>query len=303
LLARTVDVKGAPPICVDALLGQTSNAILLVRSHGGPTKAVRLSAKAHEWFGRQMCICVIREVEWARALSIASHGDQLKSSAQLWSEISAQALARLEEAQRHVAIMRDQVFGPTGAPIYRSYLSDALCSLDQAKHLLDRQATGGSERRDASLPFMQMAEEALAICRPVGTIRQVALNIEQSPSDLHLRLPKSKFIELLTSLLSFATQATESGDVITLRAQVASDRRLLLLVDAGGTATSPAELALCCSNPPKPDMASHPLTVAWNEARVATRGLGGRMELSLDHPRGGFSVLAFLPQRREGDAA
>ncbi len=70
---------------------------------------------------------------------------------------------------------------------------------------------------------------------------------------------------------------------------------------ADGASISSADLARVCVSRPNPETANHPLTIAWNNARTASRVLGGKLELGQNQPNGGFFVMAFSPQRRQGD--
>ena len=304
LLSPAVEIEGAGPISAQSLAGVRRSTIFVTRGPSSASRPVQVAATCYERFGRSMCALVLHELGWSNSPPRHGATQGPRANGELWSEVAAQALRRLDEARRHVETMKDQVFGPIGTAIYHSFLLDALSSLDQARHLLDQQGHLPPDRRlrmREAVPLAEMAAKALNACRGGADIRHVACTIEISPPDLELRLPEERVVELLTSTIEFAILATDAGDTLTLRTQMTSDQRLLVMVDAGETAISTSHLAGACAEPSGPAAGSDALTSAWHRARSAAGAMGGKLELSLDHPRGGFMVMAFLPQRRDGD--
>ena len=71
----------------------------------------------------------------------------LRANAELLHELAKEVTTRLDLIGRNINMMTDEIFGPVGVAIYKSYLSEALSGIDQARALLDGAAQPDKERR------------------------------------------------------------------------------------------------------------------------------------------------------------
>ncbi len=154
----------------------------------------------------------------------------MRANAELLHELAKEVTARLDLIGRNINMMTDEVFGPVGVAIYKSYLSEALSGIDQARALLDGAAHPDKERRKengAETALRELVPEVFAKRQRNAERRRVAMEAEIEPTASALHLPRRPLGKLIETMLDFALSCAEHGGQILLRAQCGSDEKLL----------------------------------------------------------------------------
>lgn len=309
LVSRAVDDgNGATwtPAALEALRGPS---LAILRLPGGFSRPVELVTNAYQRFGRPLMACVLREVDWATARQAAngvSPGDgqgNLRANAELLHELAKEVTTRLDLIGRNINMMTDEIFGPVGVAIYKSYLSEALSGIDQARALLDGAAHPDKERRkdsSAATALRDLVTDVLTKRGQTAERRRVVMDIDIEPTAVLVHLPGHPLATLIEALIDFALSCVEHGGEITLRAQCGSDQKLLLTVQTSGCAEPASEVLKAAREPTDQKSAQRPLTVAWSALRAAAKMLDGVAEIDVGENKGAM-LIAILPQRRKSD--
>jgi signal transduction histidine kinase len=217
--------------------------------------------------------------------------------------LAKEVTTRLDLIGRNINMMSDEVFGPVGVAIYKSYLSEALGGIDQARALLDGAAHPDKERRKesaAETALRELVMEILAKRQRQAERRRIVIDTEIESSAALIHLPRRLLGRLIEAQLDFALGCVEHGGQIVLRAQCGSDERLLLTIQTSGCAQTAAEILKAAREPTDRKSAQRPLTIAWGALRTAAKVLDGVAEIDVSDDKGAM-LVAMLPQRRKSD--
>ncbi|HJT13691.1 MAG TPA: PAS domain-containing protein [Dongiaceae bacterium] len=314
LVSRAVeDVRGATwtPETLENLRGPS---MAILRLPGGFSRPIEILCNPYQRFGRSLIACVLREVDWiakqqaAPAVPVHSavqgEGQSgLRANAELLHELAKEVTTRLDLIGRNINMMTDEVFGPVGVAIYKSYLSEAVSGIDQARALLDGAAHPDKERRkdsSAETALRELVTEIIAKRQRNAERRSIAIETEIESSAALVHLPRRLLGKLIEAQLDFALGCVEHGGGVVLRAQCGSDERLLLTLQTSGCSQSAAEILKAAREPTDRKSARRPLTIAWSNLRSAAKVLDGVAEIDIAENKGAM-LVAILPQRRKSD--
>lgn len=306
LVSRAVDDGQGATWSVQALESLRGPSLAILRLPGGFSRPVEVLASPYQRFGRHLTACTLREVDWVTPKPAPPQGDSpgnLRANAELLHELAKEVTTRLDLIGRNINMMTDEIFGPVGVAIYKSYLSEALTGIDQARALLDGAARPDKERRkesDAETALRDLVLEVLAKRHQSAERRRIVLETEIDPADLLVHLPRKLLGRLIEALLDFALGCAEHGGHIVLRAQCGSEEKLLMTVHASGCALPASEILKAAREPTDRKSAQRPLTIAWGALRAAAKMLDGVAEIDVTEGKGAM-LVAMLPQRRSSD--
>ncbi|WP_119304663.1 PAS domain-containing protein [Dongia deserti] len=314
LVSRAVDDGRGATWTPEALTNLRGPSTAILRLPGGFSRPVEILANTYQRFGRSLIACVLREVDWAIPRSNAATGpihsalqsdgpNGLRANAELLHELAKEVTTRLDLIGRNINMMSDEVFGPVGVAIYKSYLSEALGGIDQARALLDGAAHPDKERRKdsgAETALRELVTDIIAKRQRNAERRRTVIETEIESSAALVHLPRRLLGKVIEAQLDFALACVEHGGEIVLRAQCGSDERLLLTIQTSGCAQSAAEVLKAAREPTDRKSAQRPLTIAWNALRSAAKVLDGVAEIDVAEGKGAM-VVAMLPQRRRSD--
>ncbi len=310
LVSRAVDDGTGATWTPEALRNLRGPSTAILRLPGGFSRPVEILTSSYHRFGRPLIACVLREVDWATPKPSSTHsavqGDGptgLRANAELLHELAKEVTTRLDLIGRNINMMTDEVFGPVGVAIYKSYLSEALSGIDQARALLDGAAHPDKERRKeggAETALRELVSEIIAKRQRSAERRRVAIETEIESSAALVHLPRRLLGKLIDAQLDFALAGVEHGGEIVLRAQCGSDGRLLLMIQTSGCAHPAADILKAAREPTDRKSAQRPLTIAWSALRSAAKVLDGVAEIDVAEAKGAM-VVVMLPQRRRSD--
>jgi PAS domain S-box-containing protein len=159
-----------------------------------------------------------------------------RSKSEFLANISHELRTPLNAIIGFSEIMRDEIFGPIGAPQYRAYLSDVL---ESAHHLLEvindildvaKAEAGKLDLDEATFAVDHLARVASRLVEERATRAELKLSID-IPADLPLvRGDERKLKQVVINLLTNAIKFTPSGGSVVLRARLALDGDLLIEV-------------------------------------------------------------------------
>jgi PAS domain-containing protein len=310
LVSRAVDDGRGTTWTSEALQSLRGPALAILRLPGGFSRPVKILANPYQRFGRQLTACVLREVDWATpktgASQNATHGEgpsNLRANAELLHELAREVTTRLDLIGRNLNMMTDEIFGPVGVAIYKSYLSEALSGIDQARALLDGAAHPDKERRKegaAATSLRDLVREIIGKRQRAAERRGIVIDLEIESTAAVVHLPRRLLGKLIEAQLDFALGCVEHGGQVILRAQCGSDEKLLLSLQTSGCAHAAAEILRAAREPTDRKSAQRPLTIAWGALRAATKVLDGAAEIDVSEDKGAM-LVAMLPQRRRSD--
>jgi CheY-like chemotaxis protein len=313
LVSRAVeDGRGATwtPETLETLRGPS---MAILRLPGGFSRPIEILCNPYKRFGRDLIACVLREVDWVTkqaAPAVPVHSavqgegqSGLRANAELLHELAKEVTTRLDLIGRNINMMTDEVFGPVGVAIYKSYLSEAVSGIDQARALLDGAAHPDKERRKdgtAETALRELVTEVIAKRQRNAERRRIAIETEIESSAALVHLPRRLLGKLIEAQIDFAIGCVEHGGEIVLRAQCGSDERLLLTIQTSGCGQPVAEILKAAREPTDRKSAQRPLTIAWGTLRSAAKVLDGVAEIDVNESKGAM-LVAMLPQRRKSD--
>jgi PAS domain-containing protein len=314
LVSRAVDDGRGATWTTEALVNLRGPSTAILRLPGGFSRPVEILANPYQRFGRSLIACVLREVDWATPKvaapaspihsALQSDGQSgLRANAELLHELAKEVTTRLDLIGRNINMMNEEVFGPVGVAIYKSYLSEALGGIDQARALLDGAAHPDKERRKengAETALRELMTEVLTKRQRHAERRRVVVETEIESSAALVHLPRRLLGRLIEAQIDFALTCAEHGGQIILRGQCGSDERLLLTVQTSGCAASADEILKAAREPTDRKSAQRPLTIAWSAVRSAAKVMDGVAEIDVTEDKGAM-VVVMLPQRRRSD--
>ena len=318
LVSRAVDDGRGATWTPEAMEKLRGPALAILRLPGGFSRPVEILTNPYQRFGRHLTACVLREVDWATpkstmapnampgAIQSAMQGESqsgLRANAELLHELAKEVTTRLDLIGRNINMMTDEIFGPVGVAIYKSYLSEALSGIDQARALLDGAAHPDKERRKdsgAETELRELVAEILAKRQRNAERRRIVIEAEIEPSAALIHLPRRRLGKLIEAQLDFALSCVEHGGQVVLRAQCGSDEKLLMTIQAGGCVQPASEILKAAREPTDRKSAQRPLTIAWGALRTAAKVLDGVVEIDVSEDKGAI-LVAMLPQRRKSD--
>lgn len=306
LISRAVEDGQGGTWSMQALESLRGPALAILRLPGGFSRPVEILTNPYQRFGRHLTAIILREVDWGTqkaALANGESGSSLRANAELLHELAKEVTTRLDLIGRNLNMMTDEIFGPVGVAIYKSYLSEAMTGVSQARALLDGASQPAKERRreagtETSLP--DVAAELVGKRQRNSERRRIVLATEIEPQDLRVHLPERPLVRLIEALLDFALGCVEHGGQVTLRGQCGSDDQLLLTVQTSGCNLPTTEILSAAREPIDKKAAQKPLTIAWSALRAAAKVLNGVAELDVGDGKGAI-LVAMLPQRRKSD--
>lgn len=306
LVSRAVDDGEGATWSIQALESLRGPALAILRLPGGFSRPVEVLAKPYQRFGRHLTSCVLREVDWGTqqaTLAQSENASSLRANAELLQELAKEVTTRLDVIGRNLNMMTDEIFGPVGVAIYKSYLSEAMTGVSQARALLDGAAHPDKERRSESggqTSVRDLAVELIAKRHRNSEKRRIVLAMEIEPENLQVNLPERPLSRVVEAMLDFALGCVEHGGQVTLRGHCGSDDQLLLTAQTSGCNRPAADVQSAAREPTDRKAAQQPLTIAWSALRAAAKVLGGAAELDVGEAKGAI-LVAMLPQRRKSD--
>lgn len=304
LVSRAVDDGQGATWSIEALEALRGPSLAILRLPGGFSRPVEVLANPYQRFGRHLTACMLREVDWAGPKQVPDQADtSLRANAELLHELAKEVTTRLDGIGRNINMMSDEIFGPVGVAIYKSYLSEALTGIDQARALLDGAAHPDKERRKGSgagIELREVVHEVFAKRQLGAERRRVVLEAELEPLELMVHLPRDLLGKLIEATLDFTLACVEHGGRIGLRAQCGSDEKLLMTLYTSGCTQPAAEILKAAREPTDRKSAQRPLTIAWGALRAAAKVLNGVTEIDVAEGKGAM-LVTMLPQRRQSD--
>ncbi|MCR9218591.1 MAG: ATP-binding protein [Alphaproteobacteria bacterium] len=188
------------------------------------------------------------EVE--RALKLAKEEAELANRAKsdFLANMSHEIRTPLNAILGFAELMREQVFGPLGAPRYEEYADDIYRS---GKHLLEvigdildlSKIEAGKYEVEREVVFLRaVAESALGLVRPAAQERRIALACE-IPEGMRIEADRRAVKQILLNLLSNAVKFTPEGGRVALGAERAPDGAVRLSVSDSGVGVAEADIA------------------------------------------------------------
>lgn len=313
LVSRAVEDDRGATWTPEALQSLRGPSMAILRLPGGFSRPIEILCSPYQRFGRNLIACVLREVDWVAKQAgatvpvhsaVQGEGQSgLRANAELLHELAKEVTTRLDLIGRNINMMTDEVFGPVGVAIYKSYLSEAVSGIDQARALLDGAAHPDKERRkdsNAETALRELVSEIIAKRQRTAERRRIAVETEIESSAALVHLPRRLLGKLIEAQLDFALGCVEHGGEIVLRAQCGSDERLLLTIQTSGCGQPAAEIMKAAREPTDRKSAQRPLTIAWGTLRSAAKVLDGVAEIDVVENKGAM-LVAMLPQRRKSD--
>ncbi|MGH6890893.1 MAG: PAS domain-containing protein [Dongiaceae bacterium] len=306
LVSRAVDDGLGATWSIQALESLRGPSLAILRLPGGFSRPVEVLASPYQRFGRHLTACMLREVDWVTPKPAPAQGDgsnNLRANAELLHELAKEVTTRLDLIGRNINMMSDEIFGPVGVAIYKSYLSEALTGIDQARALLDGAAHPDKERRKddgAETELRELVSQVLTKRQQSAERRRIIMETEVEPTDLLVHLPCRLLSKLIETLVDFALGCVEHGGHVLLRAQCGSEEKLLMTVQTSGCALPGSEILKAAREPTDRKSAQRPLTIAWGALRAAAIVLDGVAEIDVAEGKGAM-LVAMLPQRRSSD--
>jgi CheY-like chemotaxis protein len=313
LVSRAVEDGRGTTWTPETLENLRGPSMAILRLPGGFSRPIEILCNPYKRFGRDLIACVLREVDWVAkqaAPAVPVHSavqgegpSGLRANAELLHELAKEVTTRLDLIGRNINMMTDEVFGPVGVAIYKSYLSEAVSGIDQARALLDGAAHPDKERRKdggAETALRELVTEVIAKRQRQAERRRIAIEMEIESSAALVHLPRRLLGKLIEAQIDFAIGCVEHGGEIVLRAQCGSDDRLLLTIQTSGCAQPAAEILKAAREPTDRKSAQRPLTIAWGTLRSAAKVLDGVAEIDVAENKGAM-LVSMLPQRRKSD--
>jgi PAS domain-containing protein len=306
LVSRAVEDGQGATWSVEALESLRGPSLAILRLPGGFSRPVEVLASPYQRFGRHLTACVLREVDWAGPKQVPAQADSassLRANAELLHELAKEVTGRLDLIGRNINMMTDEIFGPVGVAIYKSYLSEALTGIDQARALLDGAAHPDKERRKdggAETELSDVVQQAFAKRLQSAERRRIVLEAEVEPAELMVHVPRALLRKVIDAMLDFALACVEHGGRVVLRAQCGSDEKLLMTMHTSGCSKPASEILKAAREPTDRKSAQRPLTVAWGALRAAAKVLNGVAEIDVSEGKGAM-LVTMLPQRRSSD--
>ena len=192
LVSRAVDDGRGNTWTPETLENLRGPSMAILRLPGGFSRPIEILCNPYKRFGRDLIACVLREVDWVSkqqaAPAVPVHSavqgegpNGLRANAELLHELAKEVTTRLDLIGRNINMMTDEVFGPVGVAIYKSYLSEAVSGIDQARALLDGAAHPDKERRkdsNAETALRELVTEIIAKRQRNAERRRIAIEIE-----------------------------------------------------------------------------------------------------------------------------
>jgi PAS domain S-box-containing protein len=176
-----------------------------------------------------------------------------RSKSEFLANISHELRTPLNAIIGFSEIMRDEIFGPIGAPQYRSYLCDVL---DSAHHLLEiindildvaKAEAGKLDLDEIAFPVEHLARVASRLVEERAARAGLRLELDV-PDDLPpVWGDERKLKQVLINLLTNAIKFTPTGGEVVLRSRLAIDGDLLVEVADTGIGIAPEDIPTALS--------------------------------------------------------
>jgi PAS domain S-box-containing protein len=159
-----------------------------------------------------------------------------RSKSEFLANISHELRTPLNAIIGFSEIMRDEIFGPIGAPQYRAYLADVL---ESAHHLLAvindildvaKAEAGKLDLDEIAFPVDRLARIASRLVEERAARAELRLSLEIATDLPLLRGDERKLKQVVINLLTNAIKFTPAGGSVVLRARLALDGDLLIEV-------------------------------------------------------------------------
>ncbi len=144
-------------------------------------------------------------------------------------------------------VMKDELMGPLGAPIYREYSGDIH---ESGRHLLaiindildlSRVEAGQTTISESELSIDALVESCLILVRGKANANVLSLSADVPPALPRILGDERLLKQALLNLLSNAVKFTPRGGTVRVKAELASDGIDITVIDSG-IGMSPAEL-------------------------------------------------------------
>ncbi len=216
-MSRAVDDGRGNTWTPETLENLRGPSMAILRLPGGFSRPIEILCNPYKRFGRDLIACVLREVDWVSkqqaAPAVPVHSavqgegpNGLRANAELLHELAKEVTTRLDLIGRNINMMTDEVFGPVGVAIYKSYLSEAVSGIDQARALLDGAAHPDKERRkdsNAETALRELVTGIIAKRQRNAERRRIAIEIEIESSAALVHLPRRLLGKLIEAQLDF----------------------------------------------------------------------------------------------------
>lgn len=153
-------------------------------------------------------------------------------------------------------IMKDQRFGPLGAPRYLGYAADIRASAEHVLGVIDRMlaeagdpASGGDpellagELDFAELDTAAVLEQAVSQIAPLAERAGIALALDLAARVPHLVADLTSLRQIVFNLLTNALKFTRPGGQVTVAARYSLDGPLAISVTDTGSGIAPQDIA------------------------------------------------------------
>jgi PAS domain S-box-containing protein len=176
-----------------------------------------------------------------------------RSKSEFLANISHELRTPLNAIIGFSEIMRDEIFGPIGAPQYRTYLNDVL---DSAHHLLEvindildvaKAEAGKLDLDEHEFPPARLARLALRLVEERAARADLRLVLEVPEELPFVRGDERKLKQVVLNLLTNAIKFTPAGGTVILSARVAVDGDLLIEVADTGIGIAQEDIAVALS--------------------------------------------------------
>jgi PAS domain S-box-containing protein len=226
-----------------------------IRDRSGKRIWISENARAvRDWSGALICYegtvqDVTHKFEAEQALRAALRQAELanRAKAAFLAAMSHELKTPLNAVLGFSEIIRDEMLGPGGQPVYRDYAADIYASgkrlLSIINDVLDvTRLEGGLLALETRMADgLEIAEHALALAaNATGDHRKVALDVALPP----LKVDPRRLSQALGNLLANALKFTPANGTVTLSAGAAPDGRIWLTVTDTGIGMAPETVAL-----------------------------------------------------------
>ena len=176
-----------------------------------------------------------------------------RSKSEFLANISHELRTPLNAIIGFSEIMRDEIFGPVGAPQYRGYLQDVI---DSAHHLLEiindildvaKAEAGKLDLDELVFPVERLARIATRLVEERATRAELRLEVDVSDSLPLVCGDERKLKQVLINLLTNAIKFTPAGGEVVLRSRLALDGDLLIEVADTGIGIAPEDIPTALS--------------------------------------------------------